>query len=295
MGKGARPLLPLDAPEPVDALLWPPPPSTADDTRPPETLRLWAGERKLGFNQYTLTLLIALAAAVWQVTFVIMLGVSHTLNVEHYTYWSLFGFTAFTLALALALLVRRGLLTFVLLWLLPPINGTVRLVAFGIVVIISLDAEAYIAGSVCEGGKTTIERLHTGDWLLHVLPSVIVDSVLVSGLLSEVRDVYRGRMSQWGRVRRALYAAYVELSPLPTLALYDLIFNAREVYSIEMSRTSLWLLALAFIIVVQLFFLMSFTLDKRHKKRLVPVDVSYVAAALALEHQQQAAVAEKNY
>src|SRR5690348_11482989 len=96
-------------------LLWPPPHSALDDTQPVAQLSLW---HHLFFraNLYTLLVALSVAGAVWQITFAIVLAAWHISNVGHYTYWSLWMFTLFSLALALALFVRRGSLTVVTLW-----------------------------------------------------------------------------------------------------------------------------------------------------------------------------------
>lgn len=285
----SAPFLPLlsyngtnTVPVPIDNVLhWPPPHSRLDDTRPPDRLALW---HLWGANMYTLLTALCSVSAAWWVTFVIVLAVNGTLNVGHFTYWSLVLYTLVDVALALALYVRRGMLTFVVLWLLPVVQGTTWLVSVGIVVILSLDATAFVNGSVCDGttGQTTMERLHTGDWLLHVLPVVGTSIKMHCGLQFEARDIYRGRMSQWSVAQTWLYRTFFEVSPLPFIGLYGALYNVREVYSVAPPMYLVWLGVIGFVLGVQLVYLLAFTLNKRHKQRLEPAE--WWAAAVQAAH-----------
>ena len=238
------------------------PASLYDDTRPPEQLNLWFWRY---LNRWSLLLAWTLASLLWQLALELYLLISGHSNVEHFTYWSTFMFTVVTTLLFPALVVRRGMLTFVLLWLLPIVMGVSLFVAIAIVVIIQQNAEAFIMGTVCDGGTTSMSTVHTGDFALHQLLPLQVFVWLSCGLLDEARDVLRGRFAEWSLPLRVLYSCYFLLSPLVPLVIWGSIYDARQIYYISWPTWLLWFLSVLLMLFIQLNFLWFFTLDARRK------------------------------
>jgi hypothetical protein len=199
------------------------------------------------------------------IAFDIYMTVTGNLHYEQFTSSALVLFTVYQAVQLVALIVRRGLLTFVLRFVLPFALGPAMVVAVLIVIIIALYPDIYLSATIYGGGSNTLSEVHTGDWLLHNLPMVAFLAELFCGLGSEIRDAYRGAWLAWGAGKRSLHAVLFLVAGLLPFVLYGCFQDPRERYSITMPAWAMWIIIVVIVFAVMMFMLAGFTLDSRYK------------------------------
>ena len=191
------------------------------------------------FDTRLLLRLLSGALLLKQIGILVALFVTGHFDGSMFTYWQYLGITPFYAILAIALWCERGLLTFVVLFLLPLFLGSTLLVAVAIVIIIQQNSAVFSAGG---GADVALSLIHTGDWVLHQLPLVEILMLIGFGLLFYIRQIIATEMSQMrtgeGRAGYVLYFVFVPLLPF---AIYCSIFDPNDHYPTGIPIYLLWL------------------------------------------------------
>lgn len=189
------------------------------------------------FSSLALTRIFALVGLTWQVVTTILLAVAGQYHMYMYTYWSYTALTAFYAVLSVALFWERLAITLFSLFWLPFVMGNSVFVLLAITIIIANDATAYIDGSVCDTppGSLTIEKLHTGDTLIHVLPVLWLGATLLAGLEYFSQRLIVAQVSAFSAAGQWLYWLFWMTGPLVLISIYQLAFDVDKLYPTSFS------------------------------------------------------------
>lgn len=162
------------------------------------------------------------------------------IDLTMFTYWSYTVLTIFYPLLLLGLVLERAVLALVCLFLLPLPLGATFDVSVAIVIVIQQNAKVFT--SEADAGRTAINLIHTGDWVLHNLPLIEVIFLMGTGLLFYVRSIlpaelHELRNREWGFV----YRAYFYAAPLVLIGIYSIAFDITRHYPTNIPTYVLWL------------------------------------------------------
>lgn len=173
-------------------------------------------------------------------------------------------FTYFTYALvyafyvvALFAVMSLRLLQFVYTFLLVPMAGQVLFVYVAIVVIVAEDDWVFTRGSILGGTSRSLGDIHTGDWLFHYLPAVVITLyILIHNhyIALAFHDFWR----ELRRNERIGYILYLYLLPLSILFFYMLVMPFATNYRVHMSTWTVTALTLGVSVLMQTLLILIF-------------------------------------
>jgi hypothetical protein len=197
--------------------------------------------------------MLFLTAFSWLVVniLIIILFANHDhYNLSMYTYWN---FLAATLLHVLVMVgeVCEGYVEGIIALLYAPMAiGSIMLVPLIVSLVIFLDASTYLNGTVCAGGLMSMNKVRTGDWILHGMPVLEVGMLLFFGYLYYWRTVLfhfnRSRHFIWS----LLHIVYFVFCPAIPMGIYAAFNNIAKKYPVPWHTWQLVLACLAIDVVV---------------------------------------------
>lgn len=193
----------------------------------------------------------------WQLGITIAFAVLGFYDMSMFTFWNYTLLTIFFAWLLAALIYERWLLTGVLLFALPIMLGTTFIVWVSIVIIVARNEDVFLGD-----GSTSVAKRHTGDWVVHDVPPMMMLITLALGFSMYARRAlgYRERLFRT-RTRRLLYVAYWLLSPLIPLGIYSLAFDIAVKYPTGIATGVLWVMLIGLCVAWQAVTLGAFTVN----------------------------------
>lgn len=182
-------------------------------------------------------------------------------HLNKFTYWNYTISWFFDMTLLLGLFTEGPFLYYLLLILYPILYGSNFLVFSLIIVIIQLDGWILIEETVFGLGNSTIGDLHTGDYLVHVLPLLEIYWIVFSGLHFYVNQALSTH--QQNSKNHALYVLYWLFCPLLLIGAFSLFFDGPTEYPTGLPRVICVFLVLGTCAIYMAFSYLIFTC-KRH-------------------------------
>lgn len=163
--------------------------------------------------------------------------------------------------LVVALFWEWLLITLTVTFALPVVLGNAVFVALAIIIILANNAEAYRKGSECDTppGDLSLEKLHTGDWLIHGGPVFGLMLVLLAGLEFFSHRLIVAQLRAWSAAWQWFYWLYWMLAPLTLIVIYQLCFDVDARYPTSFSLAQRTVILAALTLCTQLLWWIIFT------------------------------------
>lgn len=176
--------------------------------------------------------LYSFAALVLHIAVVAYFADTDHYNFEMYTYWN-FLLSLVLLGLEMLGTVFEGYFEGVVALILAPMTiGSAMLVPLIVSLVIFLDPAVYLNGTICAGGSMPMNKVRTGDWILHGGPILSCFFLLLFGYVYTLRAVLfhfnRSRHWFWS----LLYALYFIFCPAIPMGLYAAIYDVAKHYPV---------------------------------------------------------------
>jgi hypothetical protein len=171
-------------------------------------------------------------------------------NFSQYTYWNFLEVVVLCVGIMIGLVVQGYVEGLFALIYAPVAIGSALLVPLIVSLVIFLDPDVYLNGTICAGGSMPMNYVRTGDWILHGLPPLQVLVLLLCGYLYYERTILfhfnRSRHWFWA----FLYAVFFIFCPAIPMGIYAAFNNIAKQYPVPWKSWQIVLASLAMDIVV---------------------------------------------
>jgi len=199
------------------------------------------------------SLILVFASALWVGTMLGYFVAADIFDPRFFTYFNYaLGFAFYNLLYVSFFSVE--LFGFVSLYIMPVYLNITAFVFIAIVVIVALNDNVFIRATVLGGTNRTIGETHTGDWIVHYLPLVMLILVLLS-IQAYYLEFVETFWKYAGRNLKIFYIFYVFLTPLSILLVYMLTMPFDKNYPTTLATWELFLLVIGMSLVIQAIFL----------------------------------------
>lgn len=192
-------------------------------------------------------------------------------HVNKYTYWNYTISWFFDMILLLGLVIEGPFLYYFLLIFYPILYGSNFLVFSMIIIIIQLDGWILIEETVFGVGSLTVGDLHTGDYLVHVLPLLEIYWIVFAGLHFYVNQALLTH--EQNSRNHKLYIVYWLLCPLLLMLAFSLFFDAPSEYPTGLPRVVCILIVVVACIIYMAFSYLVFICHRHPPANFAPKTV----------------------
>jgi hypothetical protein len=178
------------------------------------------------FNFKNVLLIYLILVTIYRAIILLYLIKNGMFHVNMYTYWNYTLLWIFDILYFIGVLIEGKFLKYITLYIYPIIHGSNFLVFSIIIIVIELNDSIFIKGTIYAGGNIKIGDIHTGDYIVHVLPLIETLLIMLFGLLFYVRAIlYHFKLHVNYKYYQYIYLLYWILSPLIPITIYSFIFN----------------------------------------------------------------------
>jgi len=172
----------------------------------------------------------------------IVTAANNLFNVVMYTWWNFLIVTVWLAQILVGLWFEGKLNALIAMGITPIVLSSVTLVPIIIVLVIAINDEIYINGSVYQpipGKKPyTFGEIHTGDWVLHPVPFVEVAVVMYIYYQSYMRMLFYHFTRSRSRDEVLLYFFFFEFAGALPLVIYSIPADPLKRYPTGLSLTA---------------------------------------------------------
>lgn len=193
----------------------------------------------VGLDIKMLLIIMTFLFAALQVGVMIYIIVIGRYDLTYYTYWNYIIVTGYIIGMFFALIIEKWFLTVWVIFLWPLAFGSTLLVMIAILIIIKQNPN--MLSKSMQGDDDNLGTIHTGDFFVHVLPTLELFALLISGWDFYVRAIIgNGLESLKSKNWRALYVLYWIIIPVVPMIIYSCFWSPSEKYPTGISEYILW-------------------------------------------------------
>lgn len=204
-------------------------------------------------NRTWFTFFVELAISVWIGSILGWAIATNVFDARFFTYFNLANGFAFYLILALAQ-TDSNLFHWALIAVLPIYICLTMFIYIAIVVIVQNNDWVFIRDSLFGGGELTIGEVHTGDWMFHYVPPVLLLVYVAVNFVDTAKTNY-GVWSSDRVLFKVAYSLYVLITPALILGCYMVTMPFDKNYPTKMRTWQVCTLVFGLSTAIQLVYL----------------------------------------